>query len=593
MVHGEYLYTKVIKGLASDRLARMFLPIDGHMRVERLAGGGGEFLRHKGLILTAAGGAVAEAGVLMLAAPAARPVAPQLTALPSVAAYHDLRWLFADSQPWLGFTAALLAVLAARAALDATLLRLAWPGDRVPPAFGRAFGSCLALTALCWLLLSPAATLAFGVAVLPFSWPLLGALPIVGGVLAVLCHGGTMAAWWRRLPPPGALAWLLASIVALTASGAAIARSGAGWSLVIAGLAGLVNARAWLGMAQLAARLPARSSSWAPGRLLLAIPLAPLAGLAVLALVVGVTRLMFTGTIKVLPGHGGPLGVSAAGFGTGDRNGPAGHGHARPRAGAVLVVEGWGSWCCDAADGLRSLEPGMVVRQFSYQGLDRAGNPVRTNDDDLPLPELGDRIAAQLRYLHQLTRARVDIVAESEGTLGVYAMLARHPGLPVGSVTLLSPIIEPGQVSFPRGGGTAVPAAALGELNHLVGTISPYGGGGARELFASASQFGSAYFSGAAEGSPVSRWLAVIPLADALTLPACPLPGNVVVVPAFHGGLLGDPGVLPMVAAFIAGHDVAHQPDAGQRRLRASAEVIAGSAVAWRMPGVYGACAAR
>jgi hypothetical protein len=226
----------------------------------------------------------------------------------------------------------------------------------------------------------------------------------------------------------------------------------------------------------------------------------------------------------------------------------------------------------------------MTVRQFSYRGLDRAGDPVRTNADDLPLPELGDKIAAQLRYLHQLTRARVDIVAESEGTLGVYAMLARHPGLPVGSVTLLSPIVEPGQVSFPVNGGTAVPPAALAELNHLVGTISPYGGDGARELFDSASQFGSAYFSGAGKGIPVSRWLTVIPLADALSLPACTLPGNVIVVPAFHGGLLGDPGVLPMVAGFIAGQDVAGEPDAGQWRLRASVEVIAGSAVAWRMP---------
>jgi hypothetical protein len=235
----------------------------------------------------------------------------------------------------------------------------------------------------------------------------------------------------------------------------------------------------------------------------------------------------------------------------------------------------------------------MVVRQFSYQGLDRAGNPVRTNDDDLPLPELGDRIAAQLRYLHQLTRGRVDIVAESEGTLGVYAMLARHPGLPVGSVALLSPIVEPGQVSFPRAGGSAVPPAALAELNHLVGTISPYGGDGARELLASASQFGSVYFSGAAKGTPVSRWLAVVPLADALTLPACPLPGNVVVVPAFHGGLLGDSGVLPMIVHFIAGQDVAGEPDAGQSRLRASAEVIAGSAVAWRIPDISAACTAR
>src|SRR5487761_1109313 len=96
---------------------------DGHrkstMRARPPAGG---FLRHRGLIL-----AVADAGLLTLIAPAARPVAPQVTALPVVAAYHDLRWLFTDSQSWLGFAAVLLAALLVRAAVDTVLLRLAWP----------------------------------------------------------------------------------------------------------------------------------------------------------------------------------------------------------------------------------------------------------------------------------------------------------------------------------------------------------------------------------------------------------------------------------------------------------------------------------
>jgi hypothetical protein len=576
------------------------------MRIGLPAGTGQGFLRHKGLILVAAGGAVAEAGALTLLAPGARPVAPQLTALPSIAAYHDLRWIFADSQSWIGFTAVLLAVLIARSAMDATLLRLAWPSELAAPRLRRSFWSCMALTALCWMLLSPAATLAFGVAVLPFSWPFLGALPIILGVLLVLSHGGTIFAWWRRLPPSRAIAWLVASFVTLTAAGAAISHLSApggdtARGMAVAAVAGLVNARAWYGMAQLAARVPPRATSWAPGRALLAIPLAPLAGLLVLVLVVGAARLMFTGTIKLLPGHGGAVSITSAGFGPGNGVRPpagtagtggqgSGEGGATPKAGAVLVVEGWGSWCCDAANGLRALEPGMVVRQFSYHGLDAAGHPVRTNDDDLPLPELGDKIGAQLEYLHRLTRSPVDIVAESEGTLGVYAMLARHPGLPVGSVTLLSPIVEPGQVTIPVTDADAVPPAALAELNHIVGRISPYGGDGARELLASVSQWGAEYFSGAGKGTQLSRWLAVVPLADALTLPACTLPGNVVVVPAFHGGLLGDPQVLPLVARFIAGQSVAGEADTGQARLRAAAEAIAGSAVAWRMPDMSVPC---
>jgi hypothetical protein len=53
------------------------------MRTEHAAEG---FLRHRGLILVAAGGAVTEASLLTLVAPAARPLAPQVTAVPSLAA---------------------------------------------------------------------------------------------------------------------------------------------------------------------------------------------------------------------------------------------------------------------------------------------------------------------------------------------------------------------------------------------------------------------------------------------------------------------------------------------------------------------------
>src|ERR1700684_1592314 len=104
------------------------------MRTEHSAGG---FLRHRGLILVAVGGAVAEGGLLTLVAPNARFVAPQVTAVPSLAAYHDLRWLFADSQSWLWFAGLVAAVLIARAALDVALLRLAWPRDLPAPRVGR------------------------------------------------------------------------------------------------------------------------------------------------------------------------------------------------------------------------------------------------------------------------------------------------------------------------------------------------------------------------------------------------------------------------------------------------------------------------
>ncbi len=287
------------------------------------------FLRHKGLILVAAGGAVIEAGLLTLVAPAARPVAPQATALPALAAYHDLRWLFADGQSWAGFAAVFTAVLLARSAVDTALLRLAWPRELNAPRLSRAFGSCMALTALAWLLLSPAVTLAFGVAILPFSWPFLAALPIMLGIVAALSHGGVIVAWWRRLPPLRSVLWLLASFLVLSASAAVIAHLGTPAALAVAAVTGVVNARAWYGLAGIASRLHPRTHESVPARLLLGLPFAPLAAVMVIVLMVGMARLIFTGTIQLpLPSVTGSQSAASL-IGDSNTAGAAAGGHRR------------------------------------------------------------------------------------------------------------------------------------------------------------------------------------------------------------------------------------------------------------------------
>jgi hypothetical protein len=581
------------------------------MRTELPAEG---FLRHRGLILVAVGGAVAEGGLLTLLAPAARPIAPQVTSVPSLAAYHDLRWLFTDSQSWFWFAGLVAVVLILRSALDVALLRLAWPGELPPPRLSRSFASCAALTGLAWLLLTPAATLAFGVAVLPFSWPFLAAFPIMFGIVVALSHGGTVQAWWRRLPPLRVVAWLLGSFVALTAAGAVIAHLPTGEALPVIAVAGLVNARAWYGLALIAAQLRPRAHESVPARLVFSLPFAPIAAVLVIALVVGVARLMFTGAIVLPASVTGGSSAAAATVVGGTGNSAAGRSDlsvvanstaaeagvaaavgGRPAASvAVLVIGGWGSSCCNDVDGLRAELPGFAIRQFSYLGLGADGRPLASGPDadDLPLPELGDRLASQVEALHAATHKPVDVVAESEGSLGVYAMLDRHPGLPVGAVVLLSPIVEPGQLSYPPGpNGSSVSEEALDELNYLIGSMSPFGPDGAAELLHSVSEFGARYFASAAAilgagGKPI-HWLAVVPLADAVTLPVCGLPSDVLVVAALHGGLLGDPSVLPVVAQFVSGRDVT---DTSDSQLRADAELITGAATAWRMPDVSTSC---
>ena len=228
----------------------------------------------------------------------------------------------------------------------------------------------------------------------------------------------------------------------------------------------------------------------------------------------------------------------------------------------------------------------MVVRQFSYLGLDRAGQPIPYyRAGDLPIQALGDRMAVQVEKLYQQAHAPVDIVAESEGTLGLYAMLARHPHVHVGSVVLLSPIVDPDQVGQ---ASDTVPGEALLTLNDLIGGMSPYGGAGAQALIDSVSEVGASYFDLISRDRDLP-WLAVVPLADATTLPACSWPRNVVFIGAFHGGLLGKVSVQRMVERFLATGSPG-QDSRSQRGLRRTAEVISAAATAWRMPELHSAC---
>jgi hypothetical protein len=580
----------------------------------------GAFFRHRGLIAFSAGGAMAEATVLSFLAPSARPLAPQVTALPPLAAYHDLRWLFAFNQSWLDFTAVFVVLVLARAAVDAVLVQLAWPREPDPGALGlprprflTSVVSCAVLTVLVGLVMSPVVTLMFGVALLPFSWPYLAAVPILLGTAMALSQGGVGQAWWRRLPPVRTAGWVIATFLVLSLTSALMTHLDTLGIVAVAGLAGVINARAWYGLTAAAVRRsvekPLHPRYWRAALQRLRrslhdrtswVPVAPLAAVMVLALVVGLTRLAFTGTVRFAPGTGGTAvisadedagltapGLAAAASGTQRAGGTGARSAAVKPRGAVLVVEGFGSNCCHAADGLAAAEPDMLVRQFSYLGLNAAGQPIAYGPaaGDLPIQELGDRMAAQVEYLYQQVGVPVDVVAESEGTLGLYAMLARHPHVPVKSVTLLSPIIEPGQLGQADG---TVPGAALTTLNNLVGGMSPYGSSGADMLIDSVSQYGALYFEQVSRQQSLP-WLAVIPLADAVTLPACPWPRNVLFVAAFHGGLLGHALVRQMVAEFLSG-GTPNADSVSQRGLRTEVQLISAAATAWRMPELHPAC---
>ncbi|GEM_PF-455444 len=588
---------------------------------------GDRFLRHRGLIALTAGGSIAEVVVLGWLAPAARPIAPQVTAIAPLAVFHDLRWLFGAGWGWPGFLLGFAALTVARSAVSTAATILAWPRDQPRPRLPATFGRFLVFTVIASVLLAPVVTLLFGVALVPFSWPFLAALPALLLIAVPLAHGGLLGDWWRRLPPPQAIGWLIVSFATLSAAAAAIGAHPLAAGIPAAGLAGLVNGRAWFGVAAAVTRREARSPM--PGRVGVRAgrrpgwrcqdvlsrrvwpgPLSPVAAAAAIAVVVGGTRVIFAlatatptiGGSVAIPGRaaahapgagpGAPGRVITRGAGSGAPGRPRaapGSGSALPgglagpraaagTAAAVLVIPGFGSSCCAPSAALSRLGRPGLVRPFSYRGLSASGQPLPYGRGytDLPISVLGDRIAAQVRWLHRQTGRPVDIVAESEGMLGVQAMLARHPDLPVGALALLSPIAD--------GAGPAadpVPGDALAALVRFAGALSPYGPAGAVRLIGSVARQGDASARAAVHHEGRLRVLVMVPLADALTLPLCRLPENVVVVPALHGSLIGQPSVEETVHRFFAGERVT-----GPQQLRDTAQIIAAAAAAWRMPEV-------
>ena len=543
---------------------------------------------------------MAEAALLCWLAPPARSVAGQVTAVAPLAVFHDLRWIYGYDRSWLGFAVLLAAVLGIRSALNAALARLAWPRDVPAPGWGDMVRAATGLTLVACLLLSPVAALALGVAILPFSWPFLATVPVMLLISLPLSHGGILGSWWRTLPPSRAVSWLLADFVTLSLVAAAIGRLPVAGAVGVCGLAGVANARAWFGVTRAVARREAGRRRLAsvvthrPAPLLpLSVPLAPVAMVLAIVMVVGLTRLAFvigspphhTSLVAAAAGEAasGIPGSGAAGnpatSHTGDSASSVGPGRG-PRD-PVLEIRGFGSACCASPRSLRAVAPGALVQQFSYRGMTASGRPLPQGSaaSDLPLTELGWRIAAQVLRLHLETGRPVDIIAESEGTLGVDAMLATHPGLPLGSVVMMSPIVAPGQVTYPGGTGRAmVPADELRAMVWFVGGLSPFGSYGAQRLIDSVDEVGARFAASAARHHPL-RWLLLVPLADAVTLPVCPLPRDVRVVPALHGDLLGAPGVTTMVREFL-GRRRAPEPDG----YRATAEIVAAAAAAWRMP---------
>ena len=502
--------------------------------------GRSRFVSRWRLIALCSGAGALEAALLtQLGVQSGMGLVPQVNAPVPFGVFHDLRWLIVYHNSWPGFLAEAAAVLFARSLLTALTVREAWPDDIPRPAPRVLLTRSIAFTFLAALLLMPWTILLFGLAVVSVSWLFFAAVPTVLLLAFLVHHGAITSGWWRRAPAPRALGWIALTFVVLTVAAGVTAVSPKGLWVPIAALTGVFNAWAWFGMVH-AVTGTARSHRF--------LPLAP-AGLAVLlGVVVGGSAIGFA-TVSH-PGSSSRADAGTAGSDPGNQGGAAA---GKP----VLVASGfWSSWNGRSAP---PLSGHYDEQRFSYRGLDAAGRPLpyRSADTQQPLSTLERLMSDQVDALYHRTGKPVSIVAESEGSLVAKTYLTASPRAPVSTLIMVSPLVQPARVYYPPSGVDGwgvVGGLGLQGLSDAVGTETTVDLAPSQPFLRSIVQDAPALRS--VLSCPVAglRQYAVLPLADAVASGnAKPLGIPTAVVPAFHGGLLGDPTADTMIQDVLGG----------------------------------------
>jgi hypothetical protein len=231
------------------------------------------------------------------------------------------------------------------------------------------------------------------------------------------------------------------------------------------------------------------------------------------------------------------------------------------------------------------LGAGFTEWRFSYAGMSTRHRPLPYVGEQTyePLPVLVRRMAAEVRAFHRQTGRQVTIVAESEGALVAEAYVHATPRAPVDRLVVLSPLVKPGRVYYPPASGSGFGIAAGWELRGLSVTLESLGSeaiSGDNPFLRSVADHGpqlDSLLQCPVAGVPQ---LAVLPLADATSTPygaGFAIPS--VVVPGFHGGLMGAKHVQRIVARYLRGGDVRTSS-----LLAATDSAIKAAASAWQVP---------
>ncbi len=527
---------------------------------DRLAG-------RRRLVAVCVGTAVAETVLVSALLPGSvLGLATQVSAPPPFDLFHDLRWLVVYHESWFGFAFELLAILAVRTALLTVMVRAAWPGDVAAEPVAVTARRSAMFVAVVTLLLAPWVGLMFAMAVVSLSWLFFVAIPVVL-MLAVLVAGGAVSgSWWRQT-----ISWRVVAVVALTF----VAVTGFGslltacppWARVpLAVAAGLMNAWLWVRLvdAVLHRRTPARR-----------LPVAPMGIIGVLVLVIGGTAAGFALARHAVSRFVAPPAGAATEW--------------SPAAGAtsgspLLVVTGFNTeWDGRAKQSVRLAVP---QRRFSYRGMvDGVPQAYARADTHRSLRALARDLGAQVDEYHRVTGKPITLVAESEGALLAKAYVAATPRAPVRNLVVVSPLVEPGRVYYPRAGEEGWGAFGKFEMEALawaLGGLSPVEVTPDTPFLRSIVDDAPAFRNLMSCALPGVRQAAVLPLDTGVSAPAPRrLDIPTVVVPGFHGGMLDDASTAAVVQQVVEGRDVGE--DDGWSLAEG---VIQAGASAWQVPGL-------
>jgi hypothetical protein len=251
----------------------------------------------------------------------------------------------------------------------------------------------------------------------------------------------------------------------------------------------------------------------------------------------------------------------------------------------VLVIKGFNSQWNGTT--LRWVPGNFRIRRFSYSGLDARGAPRPYGRDAThrSVRALARTLRDQVEALAADTGAPIGIVAESEGALVALTYLLGTPDAPVRAIVVLSPLAEPGRVSYPAPGrvGWGVAAgAALDVTATVVNALGPIEVGADTPLFRSMVEDAPLFQGLMRCRAPGVRELAVLPVDTGL---AAPFPASIdipaVVRPRFHGGLLGDADTEALVQRVLR-----DRPVRTASRWKTTERVVQALASPWQVPSL-------